>query len=493
MQALVAKVHKKFTEEQKRGANSMILRKKAERFVANLTWGLYLVAALVSFHAAWWLRFCSGVVSVREFQPYEYYIVPIMLVSVIWFFVFGMRHDHEPALSSPSANEIGSLAISAAIAIIITLGLSFFYRGYFYSRLVLILGAAFAAVFTAFVKLGAKVIVKKLVLKRVGVAKKLIIGCGEFAANVCEAIKNDPLEYAGVCGMVSLPNEKCVAEARYLGDVTELKQILIDAKIDEVILAHNNPDAETIRRIVYECRKEGAQFELVAPFWELMRGKIEMQVVGELSVIAFTDLALRKWQRSAKRIMDILGSGAIIVATAPLFVAVALAIKATSRGPVFFLQERVGRNGRKFNMVKFRSMFVDAEARLKEHLADNEASGPIFKMKQDPRVTSIGKLLRRFSIDELPQIFNVFSGAMSLVGPRPPLEREVVQYEHWQLKRIDVTPGMTGLWQVSGRSDLPFEKMVALDIHYVEHWSLLLDIKILFLTIPAVLTGRGAY
>jgi len=114
-------------------------------------------------------------------------------------------------------------------------------------------------------------------------------------------------------------------------------------------------------------------------------------------------------------------------------------------------------------------------------------------MKCDPRVTSIGKILRRFSIDELPQIINVFTGDMSLVGPRPPLEREVVQYESWQLKRIDVTPGMTGLWQVSGRSDLPFDKMVALDIQYIEHWSLLLDIKILFLTIPAVLTGRGAY
>jgi len=471
----------------------MILRKKAEKFVANLTWGLYLIAALVSFHAAWWLRFCSGVFNVREFQPYEYYIVPIMLVSVIWFFVFGMRRDNEPHLSSPSANEIASIAISATIAIIITLGLSFFYRGYFYSRLVLMLGAAFAAMLTVFFKLAVKLTVKKLVLRSVGVAKKVIVGCGEFANTVCAEIKKDPLEYAGVCGMVSLPNEKCSAEIPYLGDISELKEILIAEHIDEVILAHNNPNADTILRIIYECRKEGAQFELVAPFWQLMRGKIEMQTVGELSVIAFTDIALRKWQRSVKRLMDILGSAAIIAMTSPLFVAVALAIKATSRGPVFFFQQRVGRNGRRFKMIKFRSMFLDAEARLKEHLAANEASGPIFKMKCDPRVTSIGKILRRFSIDELPQIINVFTGDMSLVGPRPPLEREVVQYESWQLKRIDVTPGMTGLWQVSGRSDLPFDKMVALDIQYIEHWSLLLDIKILFLTIPAVLTGRGAY
>ncbi|RKZ28995.1 exopolysaccharide biosynthesis polyprenyl glycosylphosphotransferase, partial [bacterium] len=172
---------------------------------------------------------------------------------------------------------------------------------------------------------------------------------------------------------------------------------------------------------------------------------------------------------------------------------IALAIKLTSKGPVFFLQERIGRNGRKFKMVKFRSMYADAEKRLKEYLDKNEASGPIFKMKHDPRITGVGKFLRRFSLDELPQIFNVLVGQMSLVGPRPPLEREIVKYKNWQLKRIDVTPGMTGLWQVSGRSDLPFDKMAELDIYYIEHWSIWLDIKILFKTIPAVISGRGAY
>ncbi|MCD6531113.1 sugar transferase, partial [bacterium] len=146
-----------------------------------------------------------------------------------------------------------------------------------------------------------------------------------------------------------------------------------------------------------------------------------------------------------------------------------------------------------FKMIKFRSMYADAEKRLAEFLDKNEATGPIFKMKHDPRVTPVGRILRRFSLDELPQLFNVLVGQMSLVGPRPPLEREVKQYEKWQLRRIDVTPGMTGLWQISGRSDLPFEKMVELDIYYIEHWSLWLDIKILLKTIPAVISGKGAY
>jgi len=144
-------------------------------------------------------------------------------------------------------------------------------------------------------------------------------------------------------------------------------------------------------------------------------------------------------------------------------------------------------------MLKFRSMYEDAEKRLEEYLAKNEAEGPIFKIKDDPRITPVGKFLRRYSLDELPQLINVLLGQMSLVGPRPPLEREVKEYEEWQLRRIDVTPGMTGLWQVSGRSDLPFSQMVQLDIYYIEHWSIWLDIKILLKTIPAVLSGKGAY
>jgi exopolysaccharide biosynthesis polyprenyl glycosylphosphotransferase len=199
------------------------------------------------------------------------------------------------------------------------------------------------------------------------------------------------------------------------------------------------------------------------------------------------------WQRYAKRAIDLVGSGFGLTLLSPLFFCAAIAIKMNSKGPVFFCQERIGKNGRKFNMIKFRTMFADAEKRLRGLLDKNEAQGAIFKMKKDPRITAVGRLIRRFSIDEFPQIINVFIGQMSLVGPRPPLERELAEYESWQLKRVDTVPGMTGLWQVSGRSDLPFSEMVRLDIEYIERWSLWLDIKILLKTIPTVLSGRGAY
>ena len=172
---------------------------------------------------------------------------------------------------------------------------------------------------------------------------------------------------------------------------------------------------------------------------------------------------------------------------------IALAIKLTSAGPILFHQPRVGRGGRLFSSLKFRSMYLDAEDRLEEVKHLNEQDGPIFKIRRDPRITSIGRLLRRTSLDELPQLFNVLLGDMSLVGPRPALMPEVLGYEPWQLRRITVKPGLTGLWQVSGRSDLPFETMMRLDADYIGRWSIWLDIWLLVRTIPAVISGRGAY
>jgi lipopolysaccharide/colanic/teichoic acid biosynthesis glycosyltransferase len=172
---------------------------------------------------------------------------------------------------------------------------------------------------------------------------------------------------------------------------------------------------------------------------------------------------------------------------------VAVLIKLDSPGPVLFRQQRLTRTGRPFSVLKFRTMVVNAD-QLKAQLMDqNEASGPIFKMRSDPRLTRVGTWLRRTSLDELPQVFNILRGDMSWVGPRPPLPAEVAQYEEWQKRRLGTTTGLTGLWQISGRSLLPFDEMVKLDLYYVENWSLVLDLKILLRTIPAVLTGRGAF
>ena len=182
-----------------------------------------------------------------------------------------------------------------------------------------------------------------------------------------------------------------------------------------------------------------------------------------------------------------------LAALAPLFLGVAVAIKLDSPGPTFYRQVRVGKDGRRFRMLKFRSMQQDADGLVVSLLERNEVTGPMFKIRRDPRITRVGRFLRRYSLDELPQLINVVLGDMSLVGPRPPTDSEIEKYEDWQLGRLRAVPGITGLWQVSGRSEVPFHDMVRLDLHYIRNWSFALDVEILLRTIPAVLTSKGAY
>jgi exopolysaccharide biosynthesis polyprenyl glycosylphosphotransferase len=222
----------------------------------------------------------------------------------------------------------------------------------------------------------------------------------------------------------------------------------------------------------------------------LLPQRFEVQALGRRRYIEFAPVAAVRWP---KRALDLLITGAGVLAISPLLVAIAVAVKLDSPGPVFYRQQRVGKNGRHFWMYKFRSMVVDADRRLAELRTHNEATGPLFKMRRDPRITRIGGFLRRWSLDELPQLLNVLRGEMSLVGPRPPLPSEVAEYEDWQMGRLRAVPGLTGLWQVSGRSEVPFHDMVRLDLHYIRNWSLGLDVEILLRTIPAVMTNRGAY
>ncbi len=195
----------------------------------------------------------------------------------------------------------------------------------------------------------------------------------------------------------------------------------------------------------------------------------------------------------AKRLLDVAVSTACLVLLAPVLAVIATVIKSDSAGPIVFRQTRVGKDEESFGFYKFRTMVSDAEQQKEGLIGLNEASGPMFKIKKDPRTTRIGSYLRKYSLDELPQLFNVLKGDMTLVGPRPPLQTEVAAYGPAELKRLLITPGLTGLWQVSGRSDVSFENMVRLDLEYMQNWSLLMDFKILLKTIPAVISGKGAY
>ncbi|OOP61005.1 polyprenyl glycosylphosphotransferase [Arthrobacter sp. SRS-W-1-2016] len=250
---------------------------------------------------------------------------------------------------------------------------------------------------------------------------------------------------------------------------------------------------QTLRHLGWELASRNVGLIMAPALTDIAGPRIHTQQVAGLPLIHVTTPSLEGGQRVAKRLVDVVVSGILAVLAAPLMAIVAILIKFDSSGPVLFRQERVGMEGTQFSMLKFRSMVADAEERLGELGHRNEGSGVLFKVKNDPRITRVGRVLRKYSLDELPQLFNIFAGSMSLVGPRPPLPREVEAYESDVRRRLLVKPGLTGLWQVSGRSNLSWQDSVRLDLYYVENWSLAGDIVIILRTVRAVFRGTGAY
>jgi len=277
--------------------------------------------------------------------------------------------------------------------------------------------------------------------------------------------------------------------------VEQLNSVIANHAIDEVLVAlPMDKYGSLVETIVHECEEQGIIVRVRTGMSRLQIARSSMDELEGVPVMTFQSGPPDSWQLIMKRGIDILGSVALLVALAPLFALVMLLIRLESQGSIFFAQERIGLNKRRFRMLKFRTM-VDGADRLQHMLEDlNEADGPVFKIKKDPRITRVGKFLRRFSIDEFPQLINVLLGDMSLVGPRPLPVRDVERIDiRWQKRRFSIKPGLTCLWQVSGRSDIGFNEWVRLDLDYIDRWSLGLDLLILLKTIPAVFKGPGAY
>ena len=279
-----------------------------------------------------------------------------------------------------------------------------------------------------------------------------------------------------------------------VSDLTGLRQFLRTQVVDEVLIALPFSSMhEQASQAAAVCDEQGIAVRVLANIFDWNRPYYGSEDIGGNALITHSVTAMEGWPVFVKRASDIVISVVALVILAPVLLAAVLLIKLTSPGPVFFTQRRLGFNKRPFNVLKLRTMVVDAEARLRDIEHHNQVSGPVFKMWDDPRVTRIGRLLRKASIDELPQLLNVLKGEMSLVGPRPlPLRDCEGLREDWQRRRFSVKPGITCLWQVAGRSSIPFHKWMELDLQYIERWSLLLDLKILIRTIPAVMRGTGA-
>jgi exopolysaccharide biosynthesis polyprenyl glycosylphosphotransferase len=278
-----------------------------------------------------------------------------------------------------------------------------------------------------------------------------------------------------------------------LGTVDELERLLRTLPVSEVYIAGQTlRQGEAMQAAIKLAERFGVPFALPAHSFRLDRARpVDSTAVAD-GYLHFAAVAPKPHQMAMKRLFDIAVSAVALWMLLPVFAAVAACIKLTSKGPIFFKQLRTGQHGKPFYMLKFRSMVVNAEE-LKEKLAAlNEQSGPVFKMKNDPRITGIGRFIRKFSIDELPQFINVLRGEMSIVGPRPPVPSEVAKYETWQRRRLSVRPGLTCIWQVSGRNQISFEDWMYLDMQYIDHWSLTSDLRLLLQTVPVVITGRGA-
>jgi exopolysaccharide biosynthesis polyprenyl glycosylphosphotransferase len=326
----------------------------------------------------------------------------------------------------------------------------------------------------------------------------VIIGTSERALDLARRLGSRPELGYRITGFVDQDwcGIELLQKAGYsmVGDFNSFPQFLRNNVVDEVAIALPVRSMhDQASRIAALCEAQGVTVRVMMNFFDLKIANSSIEELEGLHLITSPTGWTEGWPILAKRVFDLVTSVLLIVASSPIWLITAILIKATSPGPVFFVQKRLGLNKRPFSLYKFRTMVVDAEQRMHEVEHLNEVSGPVFKMMCDPRITPLGTILRKISIDELPQLFNVFKGDMSLVGPRPlPIRDYEGFHEDWQRRRFSVRPGITCLWQVAGRSSIPFEKWMELDLQYIDKWSLWLDLQILLRTIPAVLRGSGA-
>jgi len=326
----------------------------------------------------------------------------------------------------------------------------------------------------------------------------LIIGAGEVGHTLAAKITAHPEYRIELIGFLDdgepRRNGRSVPKMSVIGALDDLDAIVAGQQVDRVIVAFSRARHNDFLRVVRACADSGVKVNIVPRLFEVVSSRALVDDVEGIPLLDVGHVELSRFNMAVKRAFDLIVGGVLCIPILPFMGVVAIAIKLDSRGPVFYRQERMGRGGKPFSIFKFRSMHVGAdEARLELAEKQNDYDGPMFKLKEDPRITRVGGPLRRWSIDEIPQILNVMKGDMSLVGPRPLWIEEAKQCRGWTQKRLDITPGMTGLWQVLGRTNIPFDEMVKLDYMYVTGWSLSWDIKLLMETIPAVLNKRGAY
>jgi exopolysaccharide biosynthesis polyprenyl glycosylphosphotransferase len=428
--------------------------------------------------------------------PYQAYVPFNVLFSVAVPVVLWATGAYSNWRGRVWLEHVFQIINAVGITLIIALAWSFVVRPLVYSRLLLAEGAIFMMVLISADRAVTLAVQARLRKRGVGIRRIIIVGAGEVGRRVMRTVVARPDLGYDIVGYVDDNPDKGEGKiGRFcgLGAIDMLSQVIDENEVDEVIITLPWNYHRRILSVLRACARREVMARLVPDLFQMSLSRVEVGDLGGVPLIEIKEIAFSRAELAVKRAVDLLGAIVGLLVGWPLFLLIALAIKLDSKGPVFFRQIRVGEHHRRFDIYKFRTMRVGAERELADLQEQNEADGVIFKIREDPRVTRVGRFLRRTSLDELPQFINVLRGEMSLVGPRPPIPAEVEQYQPWHEKRLTVPPGITGLWQVSGRSELTFDEMVLLDLYYIEHWSPWLDFAILVRTLPKVIARDGAY
>ncbi len=423
------------------------------------------------------------------------YVFLLYLIVPIWMVLLYVNNkSHSPLGKDGLFKDLRSIPKVIFFGAIMFVGLMYFLNFNYVSRAFIISFLMVDAFFLVVARIGVYYYIAHRNMHSLNQKNILIVGTGKRATHLAELIQSHREWGVRVIGFIEKDPEMVgnkLLGVTVMGLLKDLPVILTNYQVDDVIFAGPRSWLDQIQDAVRCCEEIGVRAQIACDFWPTSLTKINLDTLGGKPLLSLTPPPDYGELFAVKRALDLAFSLSVLLMMLPVFLVSAILIKITSKGPVFFRQERYGLRGRKFELIKFRTMVLNAEDMKTELSHLNEMSGPAFKMQNDPRITSIGRFLRRFSLDEFPQFINVLKGDMSIVGPRPPIPNEVDGYEFSQRRRLSVRPGLTCLWQISGRNTVNFEEWVRQDLEYIDKWSLALDVKIIFKTIPAVLRGTG--
>lgn len=470
---------------------------KHARTLMFLQAGIDFLLINAAFALAYFIRYelrFPITVAEANYVAYTEYIPITLLLSVGLLVIYRIEGIYNYVRGRTWLEEFYGLLTATFTGIVILVFVFFFFRPQYYSRLIYLYAGILIILLLTLARAVMRWVLRVMRKRGFGVDRAVLVGGGEIGRAIMRSVLAQPDLGYRIEGFVDDdPNKGAIGNFQLLGNTDQFPRILRERQIDEVIITLPWHARDKIVRIMEASEAAGARVKIVPDLFQLSLSQIAVDAVGGIPLIGVKETSFSYGALALKRAMDVLLSGVVFLIVLLPMACIALAIKLTSPGPIIFAQYRVGRGGKLFTAYKFRTMREGADLEKSDLLHLNEATGPLFKIRNDPRITPVGKFLRRTSLDELPQFWNVLNGDMSLVGPRPPLPNEVAQYEEWHKRRLEVSPGVTGLWQVSGRSELTFDEMVMLDLYYIENWSPWLDIRIMLKTIPALLTTRGAY